>query len=185
LTLTGPWWAVGTRRARASFGPGPTRRAVASWWARRTPVGQRRTGDGGTRLAFSWGGCTGINTSSTTGTGRAAPWRTLRLTFCHPTCLHDGLAPLQFHHTSVFVLLGNFTGGLTVQIDALRRVDQGLDVGRAGGVAVQEDRQRFLVEHTGRPGLDIGLNAQFDRQGVAHAKESRKALGQQGCTSSR
>jgi len=83
------------------------------------------------------------------------------------------------------VFFGDLTRRLAVEVEALRRRQQGADVGRAGGVPVQEDRQRFLAEQARRALLDVGLDAQLERQHLANAEQRREVLGQGSGTGGR
>jgi hypothetical protein len=104
----------------------------------------------------------------------------LRLALGGPAFLHDGQAAVQLHGRGVAVFLRDVARGLAVQVQPRRRLRQRLQVGRAGGVAVQEDGQRLLVEQARRALLDVSLYAQLDGQGAAGAEERREQLGQLG-----
>jgi hypothetical protein len=93
-------------------------------------------------------------------------------------CVDDGAAPVQFGGGGQAVFFGHVTGRLAVQVEAVRRVEQGLDVGRAGGVAVQEDRQRLAAEDARCALLNVGLHTQLDGQHTPGAKQRRKAFCQ-------
>lgn len=90
----------------------------------------------------------------------------------------DGAAPFQFSGGGHTVFFGHFAGGLAVEVEAVRRVEQGLDVGRAGGVAVQEDRQRLAAEDTRGALLNVDLHTQLDGQRAARPEQGRKVLRQ-------
>lgn len=75
-----------------------------------------------------------------------------------------------------FVVLGtDFAGRLAVEVKALRRLAEREQVRGASSQAPQKGRQRRTCEHAGRAGLDVDLDAQFDRFGPA-AEQRRKAL---------
>jgi hypothetical protein len=94
----------------------------------------------------------------------------------------DGLAPRQFFNGRRFVFFGDFTGVGAVQVDTLRCFHQRIQVGVAGGVAVQEDRQRLAREHPRRTRLDVGLDTQLQRPGRA-AEQGGEVFGQRGSAS--
>ena len=92
--------------------------------------------------------------------------------------LHQGATALHLFARGGAVLFGNLAGGRPVQIEARGRCHQRPQVGRARGVAVQEDRQRLAAEHPRRALLDVGLDAQLDRaRRSLVAEQRRKALG--------
>ena len=94
--------------------------------------------------------------------------------------LHDGQAAFEFRHAGIAVFLCDVARRLAVEVKAVRRIHQRLDVARARGVAVQEYRQRLLAEKPRRAQLDVGLDAQLDGQQTPGSKKRREVLGQQG-----
>jgi hypothetical protein len=79
-----------------------------------------------------------------------------------------------------FVVLGaDLAGGLAVQVEALRGLAHGHQVGPAAGVAAEEDGQQLAREHPRRALLDVGLDAQLQRLGGAaeQRREARLQLG--------
>ena len=76
------------------------------------------------------------------------------------------------------VFLAQVAGGLAVQVEARRRLAQRDQVGGAGGVAPEEGRQRGLGEHARRALVDVGLDAQLQRPGMA-TEQRRKVLLEQ------
>jgi hypothetical protein len=77
------------------------------------------------------------------------------------------------------VLVGQLASGLTVQIETLRGLGHGDQVGGRAGIATEEGRQGLLAEHAGRTLLDINLDAQLQGLGVP-LKQSGKQLRQAG-----
>jgi hypothetical protein len=104
----------------------------------------------------------------------------LPLALCRAAFLRDGQAARQLSRRGVTVLLRNVARRLAVQVQAGRRLRQRLQVARAGGVAVQEDRQGLLVEQPRRALLDVGLDAQLDGQRTAGRKQRGEQLAQLG-----
>ncbi len=162
-------WAIGQVRARRRTVP--TRGAVGAVGARGPGWS---VGTGG-MLPRRW-----RRSISTTGRQRWA----LCLPFGLALGLHDGAATLEFGLRCIAVFCSDLAGRLAVQIKTGLGRQQGLDVRRAGGVAVQKQRQAFATERAGRTFLDVGLDAQLDRQRLARREQRRKALGQRrraGC----
>ena len=104
----------------------------------------------------------------------------LVLAFGSTPLLHDGFATLHFGDGGGAVLFADIAGRLAVQVKPVRRGQQRADVRRAGGVAVQEQRQRLAAVGVRRALLDVGLDAQLYRQQHTGAKQRRKLLGQSG-----
>ena len=76
---------------------------------------------------------------------------------------HQGSAPGQFFGRGGAVLCGDLAGGLAVEVEAVRRVRERLQVGGARRVAREEQAERALGEDTRRARLDVGVDAQLDR----------------------
>jgi hypothetical protein len=85
----------------------------------------------------------------------------------------------QLFQRDLAVLFGELTSGLAVEVEALLGLRCGDQVGRGARVAAQEGRQHLLGELTGRALLDVGLDAQLQRLGLA-AEQRREQLGQAG-----
>jgi hypothetical protein len=105
---------------------------------------------------------------------------TLRFALGCTARVDDGAPPVHFTHGSRAVLFGYLTGRYAVEVEAARCAHQRLQIGRAGGVAVQEERERLAAEYAGRTQLDVGLDAQLDGQGAARTEQGREARGQFG-----
>ena len=159
-------------------GPGPFTPGAG----RAAPVvGLRRQGAGGFSAVFN-GGCTGGCTRFSGCDGHCgcrAAGLALRVAFCLAAGFNDAAAAFNFRGGGGAVFFGHVTGGDTVQVEALRLVHQRTQVGGAGGVAVQKDRQRLLREQPRRALLDIGLNAQLDGQRAAGVEQRRETFGQE------
>lgn len=102
----------------------------------------------------------------------------LSRTFLCAARVDDGAAAGEFGRGGFQVFRGHCTGWLSVQVETLRLARQGQHIGRAGGVAVQKTRQGLAREDARRTGLDVGLNAQLQRQRLLQAEQGREQLGQ-------
>ena len=87
-------------------------------------------------------------------------------------------ASLKLRDRGLPVFVADLTRGLAVEVDTRRCVGQRLEVAVAGGVAVQEHRQRLAVEEARRALLDVGLDAQLQGLGLARREQRREQLGQ-------
>ena len=101
-------------------------------------------------------------------------------TFGSPLGFEQAAAALQFGGGGLSVHVVDVAGRRAVEVETMRRIHQRLQVRRAGGVAVQEGRQRLAREDARRALLDVVLDAQLDRQRAAGAEQRRKQLGQAG-----
>jgi len=93
----------------------------------------------------------------------------------------DGAAPRELVDRAAPVFVADLAGRLTVEVDAVHAVRDGLQVRSAAGVAAEERRQRLLREHAGRALLDVDLDAQLQRLRRT-AEQRREALAQQRCS---
>lgn len=74
-----------------------------------------------------------------------------------------GTSPIQLLAGNLLVLRRDLAGLLPIQVEAMRRLDDCIEIGRASRMAAQEGGQLLLAELTGRTLLDIRLNAQLHR----------------------
>ena len=104
--------------------------------------------------------------------------RPARCTLCLAPGLDNGAAAFELYSGGGLVFFADLARCLAVQVKAVLGCQQCADVGGAGGVAMQKDRQRLLVEQARGSLLDVGLDAQLDRQRFAGGEQRREALGQ-------